>query len=55
MLILGREPIQFVSEKYCRHSLTRSATTATTINLPMQHTSVVRKLASRTPREINDL
>jgi len=26
MLTLGHEPIQFVSEEYCHHVLTRSAT-----------------------------
>jgi len=26
MLTLGREPIEFVSEEYCHHALTRSAT-----------------------------
>jgi hypothetical protein len=26
MLTLGLEPIQFVSEEYCQHALTRSAT-----------------------------
>ena len=56
MLTLGREPIQFVSEEYCHHALTRSATSGCDKQPTLsQHTSVVRKLASRTPRKISDL
>jgi len=52
---VGREPIKFLSEEYCKHALSRSATWIARNNNPLQHTSVVRKLISRTLREINDL
>jgi len=45
----------FVSEEYCHHALTRSATSAARYNHTEQPTSIVRKLTSRTPREINDV
>jgi len=34
ILSVGREPIKFVSEEYCHHALTHSATTATRNNHP---------------------
>jgi hypothetical protein len=55
MLTLGREPIQFVSEEYGHHALTRSATSGCGKQPPFCNIHVVRKLASQMPQKINDL
>jgi len=54
MLTLGLERMWFVSEQYCHHALTRTATSGCG-KQPPQHPSVEGDLASHTLWKSNDL